>query len=67
MTQEERHQLVADLAALIGGLQVSYSVNRATLGTAGDAWVRVWNQLGLCGWQDVESIRIKLATALLDE
>ena len=66
MTQDERHELVAELAEIIAGLQVPYSINKRMLGAAADGWLKVWTRLHLFGWQDKDSITKLLAAALLD-
>jgi len=67
MEQNERHQLIVELAEMIAGLQVPYGLNKRALGEAADGWLRVWNRLHIIGWQDKETIRLKLISALLDE
>ncbi len=48
--------LLRDIAEMVAGLQVPYSVRSEMLGTAGPAWVKVWKTLGLVGWSDVDDI-----------
>lgn len=66
MTQDERHELVRALGRMVAGLQVPYSIDKEMLGTAGPAWIEVWNKMDFVGWQDDESIVIALEQALLD-
>lgn len=67
MTQNERHELVKDLASVIAGLQVPYSLDKRMLGTAAEAWIRVWNRMHFGGWLDEDSIAVALEQFLLDE
>lgn len=59
-----RDQLVRDLAEIMAGLQVPYSIGKQVLGAAAEPWKRVWDRLGMFGWVNADEIAEKLREAL---
>ena len=61
---EQKSELIKDLAEMIVGLQVPISVGSQMLGTAGPAWHRVWSGLRLVGWQSPPEVEKALWSVL---
>jgi hypothetical protein len=67
MNDRDKLVLIRDLAGIIAGLQVPYSIDKRILGAAAAPWLKVFQSLNLFGWQDQESITKRLNTALKEE
>lgn len=52
--------LVRDVAEIVAGLQVPYSIDSKVLGEAGPAWVRLRQRIGCFGWQDADDIEARV-------
>lgn len=61
MTKEE---LVKLMAQIIEGLEVPFSIRRQMLGTAGEAWLKIYSGLNLFGYASSEDIEKKLTEIL---
>ena len=59
-----KQELIVQMAKLISGLQVPYSIDPKMLGTAGPALVTLRNGLRLCGWITPEEVENALREAM---
>lgn len=51
-----KNELVRELAKIVEGLAVPYSIDRAMIGTAGEPWKNVRDILNLFGYPSFEEI-----------
>jgi hypothetical protein len=61
---ERRQQVIENLAKVLAGLQVPYSIGRRILGTAAEPWSELQRQLHMIGWNDSEQYKTALEEVL---
>jgi len=64
MNAEERQSLITNIAEMVAGMQVPYSIMGRQLGSAGTGWSKVFSALKLFGWQSEEEVKQALISAL---
>ena len=57
-----------DLAKLVAGLQVPFSIDPTVLGTAAEPWRRIWGtHLDMFGWKGAKEVEEALQNAIGNE
>lgn len=59
--------LIRDIAEIVAGLQMPYSIHKAVLGAAAEPWLNLWNKLPGFGWRDADKVERDLREALAKE